>query len=497
MSLLKEPIKEIRKVKNYVNGEWVESKSDRILDVVNPATMKTIGRVPISTPEEVDEAVRAAKEAFPAWRRMTPLARARLMFRLKELLEENFEVLSRIGVMEHGKTIDEFRGEVRRGIENVEVATGIPTLMHGYNLEDSASGIDEYVIRQPIGVFACIAPFNFPFMVPLWFLPYALATGNTYVVKPSSEVPLSMDKFAELLEEAGIPPGVCNFVHGGRDVVTALIENRDIKGISFVGSTPVGRNIVYKEACATGKKVQAQCGAKNFMIVMQDADLDNTVTSLMTSVFGNTGQRCLSGSNVIVVGDDDAFYNRFRDKILDVSSRIRVGYGLNQRVQMGPIRSPDKKQKVVNYIEKGMNEGARLLLDGRKVKILGDYPDSCFIGPTVFEDVTADMAIAQDEIFGPVMTLMRAKSLDDSIEMIHASPFGNSAAIYTSSGKWARQFAYEVQCGNIGVNIGIVAPMAFFPFSGMKDSFFGDRHGQGKDAIEFFTERKVVITRWW
>lgn len=495
MAVLEESIKEVRVLPNYINGEWVESESDRILDVVNPATCKVIAKVPISTHEELDKAVQAAQAAFPRWRETSPVSRARCMFRLKELMEEHFEELSRIGVMEHGKTIDEFRGEVRRSIENVEVATGIPSLMMGYNLEDIASGIDEYVIRQPYGVFACISPFNFPLMVSLWFMPYAVATGNTYIIKPSSEVPLSQTKLCELIEEAGFPPGVINIVQGGRDVVGAILDHPSIKGVSFVGSTPVGRDVVYKRAAATGKKVQAQCGAKNWLVIMPDTTLDRTVASIMTSVYGCTGQRCLSGSNVAVIGDN-AFYERFKRKVVEMALKIRVGYGLDESVQMGPVRSADKKERIVSYIEKGLGEGAKLILDGRKPKIVGNYPDTCFLGPNIFENVAPDMTIAKEEIFGPVMTILRVKNLDEAIDQIHANPFGNAASIFTSSGKWSREFQYKVQCGNIGINVGIVAPMAFFPFSGMKDSFFGDKHGQGRDAIEFFTERKVVIVRW-
>lgn len=496
MVVLEEPMKEVRTLKNYINGEWVESKSDIIVDVVNPANMKVIAKVPRSNEEDVDAAVEAAKEIFPRWRRTTPLARSRYLFRLKELLEENFEEISRIGTMEHGKTIDESRGETRRGIENVEVATGIPSLMMGYNLEDIASGIDEYVIQQPLGVFACIAPFNFPFMVPLWFLPYAVATGNTYILKPSSEVPLSMTKLFELLDEIGFPPGVVNMVHGGREVVQAILRHPDIEGVSFVGSTPVGRDIIYKVGAAYGKRIQAQCGAKNYFIVMPDAVVDRTVASIMTSFFGNTGQRCLSGANLVIVGEDDKFYGEFMKNVIDASSSIRIGYGLDESVQMGPLRSPDKKQKVLGYIEKGLEEGAKLVLDGRQPKIAGDYPDDCFLGASVFDGVTTDMVIAQDEIFGPVMSVLRTKDLDEAIKMVNDCPFANASMIFTSSGKAARQFQYEVMCGNIGVNIGIAAPMAFFPFSGMKDSFFGSLHGQGRDAIDFFTEKKVVITRW-
>jgi malonate-semialdehyde dehydrogenase (acetylating)/methylmalonate-semialdehyde dehydrogenase len=496
MSVLEEPIKKVQTLKNYIDGEWVESKSNVIVDVTNPATMKVIAKVPRSNAEDVDAAVEAAREAFPGWRRTTPLARSRYLFRLKEVLEKNFEEISRIGTVEHGKTIDESRGETRRGIEQVEVATGIPSLMMGYNLEDIARGIDEYVIRQPLGVFACIAPFNFPWMVPLWFLPYAVATGNTYIVKPSSEVPLSQTKLFDLIDEVGFPPGVVNMVHGGREVVSAILKHPDIKGISFVGSTPVGRDVIYKEGAAHGKRCQVQCGAKNFFVVMPDAVVDRTVQSIMTSFFGNTGQRCLSGANLVVVGEGDEFYNEFMNKVKETIKRIRIGYGLDESVQMGPLKSPDKKKRVLGYIEKGLKEGAKLTLDGRKFEIVGSYPEDCFLGPSIFEDVTSEMVIAKDEIFGPVMSVIRVRDLDEAIGMINYCEFANASMVFTSSGKASRKFQYEVGCGNIGINIGIAAPMAFFPFSGMKDSFFGDLHGQGRDAINFFTEQKVVIVRW-
>jgi malonate-semialdehyde dehydrogenase (acetylating)/methylmalonate-semialdehyde dehydrogenase len=496
MTLLEEPIKEVFRLKNYINGEWVDSESTQVLDVINPATQRTIARVPMSSREEVNAAVKAAREAFPDWRRTTPLARARCLFRLKELMEENFEELSRIQTMEHGKTIDESRGETRRGIEMVEVATGIPSLMMGYNLEDIASGIDEYLIYQPLGVFCHIAPFNFPFMVPLWFSPFALATGNTFIVKPSPRDPTSQVKLTELMEEAGIPPGVYNMVHGGADVSLNLLEHRDIKGVTFVGSTPVGRDIVYRKCGETGKRVVAQCGAKNFMVVMPDCDVERTIAALMTPFFGNAGQRCLSGANLIIVGEDDAFYNKLLSAFVDAASRIQIGYGLDDSVQMGPMQSADGKQRVLGYIEKGIKEGARLILDGRKPKIIGSYPDTCFLNPTIFDGVTPEMIIAREEIFGPVAGVMRARNLDEAIEICNASPYGNGDAIFTSSGKSAREFQYRIESGNVGINIGIVAPMAFFPFGGMKDSFFGVLHGQGRDAIRFFTESKVVIQRW-
>ncbi|MFQ5838285.1 MAG: CoA-acylating methylmalonate-semialdehyde dehydrogenase [Thermoplasmata archaeon] len=501
MTILEEPIKEVLALRNYIGGEWVESDGE-IVDVVNPAPYKTIAKVPISTRDEIDAAVESAKEAFPEWRSTPPLARARCLFRLKELMEEHFEELSRIQTMEHGKTIDESRGETRRGIENVEVATGIPSLMLGSNLEDVATGIDEYLIRQPLGVFGIVCPFNFPFMVPLWFAPYAVATGNCIVMKPSSEDPISQAKIAELAEEAGIPPGVWNIVNGGRTVVSGMLDHPGIEGICFVGSTPVARDVIYRRCGETGKRVIAMAGAKNFMLVMPDADLGNTIAACMTSFYGNTGQRCLSGANLIIVGEglSESEYNQFYDRVVnafvDAAVRIRVGYGLDESVQMGPLRDEGKKVKVEGYIEKGIEEGAKLVLDGRKLSIAGGWPETCFLNPSVFENVTPDMSIGREEIFGPVASIMRARSFDEAVEMVHSNPYGNSAAIFTSSGKWAREFQYRIQAGNVGINVGIAAPMAFFPFSGMKDSFFGSLHGQGQEVIRFFTESKVVIQRW-
>jgi len=495
MAVLEEPIKGIPLIKNYIDGEWVESKGE-IKDVVNPAKYEVIGKVPISTNEEIAAAVKAAQEAYPDWRRTTPLARVRCLFRLKELLEENFEELSRVQTQEHGKTIDESRGETRRGIENVEVATGIPTLMQGDILEDIAAGIDEYLIRQPLGVFGVIGPFNFPFMIPLWSAPYAVATGNCVIVKPSSEDPFSQQKITELVDEAGFPPGVWNVVNGGRVVVSGMLEHPGIVGIAFVGSTPTAKYI-YKTCGEKGKRVIAQGGAKNFMVIMPDANISRTIPALMTSFFGNTGQRCLAGENLIIVGEDDRFYKNFTDAVVETTSKIVIGYGLDEAVQMGPLRDKEKKERVISYIESGINDGAKVLLDGRKnFKITGDYPDTCFLGPTILENVKPDMKVGSEEIFGPVMSVMRAKNLDEAIEMCNANPFGNGNAIFTSSGKSAREFQYRITSGNVGINVGIAAPMAFFPFSGMKDSFLGTLHTQGKEAVRFFTESKVVIQRW-
>jgi malonate-semialdehyde dehydrogenase (acetylating)/methylmalonate-semialdehyde dehydrogenase len=495
MALLEEPIKEVLKLKNYINGEWVESKGE-IRDVVNPVTGKIIARVPISTKDEIDATVAAAQEAYPDWRRTAPVARARYLFRLKELLEENFDEVSRIQTQEHGKTIDESRGETRRGIENVEVACGIPTLMQGPYSEDIAPGIDEWIIRQPLGVFGIIGPFNFPFMIPLWSAPYALATGNCIIIKPSSEVPNSQTRLAELADEAGFPPGVWNVVHGGRTVVNGMLDHPGIKGIAFVGSTPTAK-FIYKSCGATGKRVIAQGGAKNYMVIMPDCNVRATIPALMTSFFGNAGQRCLSGANLVIVGEDDGFYNKFMDGVADTAAKIIIGNGLDEAVQMGPVRDEEKKTRIMGYIESGIQQGAKIRLDGRKeLKIHGDWPDKCFLGPTILESVTPDMKCSSEEIFGPVMSVMRAKNLDEAIEMCNNCSFANAHAIFTSSGKNAREFQYRVVSGNIGINIGVVAPMAWFPFSGMKDSFFGVLHTQGQEAIRFFTESKVVIQRW-
>ena len=412
-------------------------------------------------------------------------------------MEEHFEDISRIQTQEHGKTIDESRGETRRGIENVEVACGIPTLMMGYNSEDIASGIDEYLVRVPLGVFGIIGPYNFPWMIPLWSAPYAVATGNCVVVKPSSEVPFSQRKVAELVDEAGFPPGVWNVINGGRTVVNGMLDHPDVKGIAFVGATPTARDVIYKRCGETGKRVIAQGGAANFMVVMPDANIRATAAACMTSFFGNAGQRCLAGQNVIIVGDDDKFDKEFIDTVVGMASKMTIGYGLDESVQMGPLRDKEKKETVLRYIESGIEEGAKLILDGRRnIKITGDYPDTCFLGPTIFENVKRDMKVVREEIFGPTMGIMRVKTLDEALDICNESPFANGDAIFTSSGKTAREFQYRCISGNIGINIGIVAPVAFFPFSGMKDSCFGILHTQGQEAVRFFTESKVVIQRW-
>lgn len=476
---------------NFIDGSWVKSASAETLEVVNPATAEAIARVPLSTPAEVGQAVEAATQAFPEWRETTPYLRAQYLFRLKAVMEECFEELARTIVLEHGKIIDEARGEVRRAIENVEVATGIPTLMMGYNMEDVAQGIDEECLLQPLGAFCCVAPFNFPAMVPFWFLPYAVACGNTYVVKPSEQCPLSQNLLFEMLEAADFPPGVVNLVNGDRRAVDALLEHPGIKGLSFVGSTPVGK-LLYAKAAAHGKRAQIQAGAKNCLVVMPDAVLEKTVPAILTSAFGTAGQRCLAGSLVVAVG---RAHDPLVDRLAQAARAIRLGNGLDESVQMGPLSSEKAYRRVLSYIERGIAEGATLLLDGRQARVEA-YPQGYFIGPTIFTGVDPGMTIAADEIFGPVLGILQVDSFDQAVEIVNASPYGNAASIFTSSGKWAREFRYRVQAGNVGVNIGIAAPIASFPFCGMKDSFFGDLHGQGLDGISFFTDRKTVISRW-
>ena len=480
------------RLKNYIDGDWVDSESTQALDVVDPAKAKAIAEVPLSTAEEVDEAVKVAKEAFLDWRATPPLSRARYMYRVKTLMEERYDDIARVLTQEHGKVIDEARASVRRAIDNVEVAAGITSLMMGYNLEDGAAeGIDEEVIRQPLGVYAAICPYNFPALVPFWFFPYALACGNTFIIKPSEQVPVTMQKLFELLDDVGFPPGVINMVNGGRDTVTAILEHPGIKGVSFVGSTPVGKHI-YKTATANGKRAQCQAGAKNSLVVMPDANLKLTLPNLLGSVFGCSGQRCLAGSIIIGVGD---VYDELQSQFVEYAKKIKVGYGLDESAQMGPMGSHAMRDKVLGYIEKGVAEGGKLLLDGRGVKVEG-FPEGAFVGPTIFGECNPEMTIMREEIFGPVVALYHVDSVDDAIEFMNTSPYGNAASLFTNDGKVSRRFRYEVQAGNIGINVGIAAAMAYFPFGGYKNSFFGDLHGQGRDAINFFTESKVVITRW-
>ncbi len=481
----------MKTLRNYIGGAWVAPAAADYLDLTNPATGEQLGRVPLSGAREVDQAVAAAQTAFLKWREVPPVVRARYLFKLKFLIEEQFDDLAATVTRENGKTLDEARGSVRRGIENVEHACGIPTLMMGKALEDVAAGIDCEYIRQPLGVFAAITPFNFPAMVPCWFWPYAIATGNTFILKPSEQVPFSPTRIVELAHEAGIPAGVLNLVHGGKEAVNALLAHPGIAGISFVGSSPVAK-YVYQEAGKYGKRVQALGGAKNHIIVMPDADLDRAVANVTESMFGCAGQRCLAGSVVVAAGKA---YEPFRERLLSAAKDLRLGYGLEPGVSMGPVVSAKHKEKVLSYVEAGRKDGATLLLDGRASKV-EKHPRGHFVGPTVFDGVQPDMTIGKEEIFGPVASVSHVSNLDEGIEMVHRSGFANATSIFTQSGKAAREFRYRVGVSMIGVNIGVAAPMAFFPFGGTKGSFFGDLKAHGQDSIEFYTDKKVVISRW-
>ncbi|MGW8317703.1 MAG: CoA-acylating methylmalonate-semialdehyde dehydrogenase [Candidatus Promineifilaceae bacterium] len=476
---------------NYINGQWRQAETDEYLDVLNPATAEVLGRVPLSKGSEVDRAAQAASEALISWRQMPAPDRIQYLFKLKELLEQDFEDLSRTITMECGKTIGESRGEMRRAIENVEVACGIPTMMLGDFSEDIASGIDEIMIRQPVGVCAIVAPFNFPGMIPFWFMPYALACGNTVIVKPSEKVPLTMQRVFRLLDQLDLPPGVVNLVNGAKEAVDGILDHPAIRAVSFVGSTNVAKYI-YSRASANGKRVQAQGGAKNPIVVLPDADMETTTQITADSAFGCAGQRCLAASLAITVGDAR---HTFTESIADAAVSRVVGYGLDEEVQMGPVITAQSQGRIEGLVAKGAAEGASLLVDGRRPSIPG-YGSGYFVRPTILQDIHPASEVAQTEIFGPVLSLIHVNTVDEAIELVNKGHYGNMACLFTSSGAAARKFRHEVEAGNIGINIGVAAPMAFFPFSGWKESFFGTLHGQGKHAVEFFSQTKVVIERW-
>ncbi len=479
------------RVRNFIDGRFQEPKSERWRPVRNPATDEEVGEAPLEDKGDVDAAVTAASAAFAQWRDTPPEDRIQYLFRLKQLLEENFEDIARTITIENGKTLEESRGELRRGIENIEVACGIPTLMQGYNLEDVAPGIDEIMFRQPLGVVAAITPFNFPAMIPLWFLPYAVACGNAFILKPSERTPLASQKLFALIEKLGLPPGVISLVNGGKSVVDALLEHPGVQAISFVGSTPVAK-YVYAKAAENGKRVQCQGGAKNHVVVMPDADPEMTAAVLSDSAFGCAGQRCLAVSVAVTVADA---HDGFRDAIVGVARSLKVGCGLDEGVQMGPVISVESRERIEAAIRQGVSEGAVAVLDGRRAEI-PNYEKGYFVKPTVLDGGPAASALSGTEVFGPVLSIVRAGDLDQAIRIITDNPYGNAASIFTSSGRAARKFRHEVPAGNVGVNIGVAAPMAYFPFSGRRDSFFGTLHGQGRDAVEFYTEKKVVIERW-
>lgn len=480
----------IRTVKNYIGGEWLESVSSQTESVFNPATGKVIAEVPLSTKEDVERAVQAANEAFQTWSKTAVPRRARVLFKYQQLLVENWDELAELVTLENGKSLTEARGEVQRGIECVEFAAGAPTLMIGKQLPDIATGIESGMYRYPIGVIGGITPFNFPMMVPCWMFPLAIACGNTFVLKPSERTPLLAARLAELFAEAGLPKGVLNIVNGAHDVVNGLIEHKQVKAISFVGSQPVAE-YVYKKGTEHGKRVQALAGAKNHSIVLDDADLDGAIKQIIGAAFGSAGERCMAAA---VVAVQEEIADQFIGKLVEESNKIVIGNGMDDNVFLGPVIRKGHKERTLQYIEQGINEGAHMIRDGRKDDITND--EGYFIGPTIFDHVTQEMKIWQDEIFAPVLSIVRVKSLNEAIELANASKFANGACLYTDSAASVRTFRDQIEAGMLGINVGVPAPMAFFPFSGWKESFYGDLHANGTDGVEFYTRKKMVTARY-
>ena len=478
----------VRTVQSYIDGKW-ENRDGPILPVTNPSTGEVIAQVPFAGTAEVDLAVRAAHLAFLKWREIPVVDRVQLLYRYKGLLEHHAEEVARILSTENGKTLDDSKAEVRRAIQMVEVACGMPSLMMGESLENVARGIDSQSIRQPLGVCVGITPFNFPAMVPMWMVPFAIACGNAFILKPSEKVPLTAVRVTELFEHAGVPAGVFNLIHGGKATVDALLAHPLVRAVSFVGSTPVARYI-YETSARHGKRVQALGGAKNHLVVMPDADMDKSVEAIMGSAFGAAGERCLAGSILVPVG---SAAGPLLEKLVAAAKALKLGDSVEPGTGMGPLVTREHRDRVAGYIDKGLAEGAKPLCDGRSaVNGSGGF----FLGPTIFDEVKPSMTIAREEIFGPVLSVIRVGTLDEAIELVNRSEFGNTTSIFTSNGKSAREYSSRVECGMVGVNIGVAAPMAFFPFTGWKSSFFGDLHAHGKDAVAFYTEQKVVMTRW-
>jgi malonate-semialdehyde dehydrogenase (acetylating)/methylmalonate-semialdehyde dehydrogenase len=478
-------------LKNYINGQWTPPAGSASIEVTNPATGLVIAHVPAGSRPDVDRAVEAARAAAAPWRNTPAVQRIQRLFKMKHILDEHADEIAEICTGESGKTYAESKAEILRAVENIEVACGMPALLQSEFSEDVARGIDEFMIRQPLGVCACIAPFNFPVMIPFWFMPYAIACGNTYIVKPSEKAPLSLTRIVELFEKAGLPQGVLNLVHGAGETVNALLDHPDVPAISFVGSTATAR-YVYRRGTANGKRIQAQGGAKNPVVVLPDADPEATVRILADSVFGCAGQRCLAASLIILVGRAGEL---FKDRLVEAARSRKTGYGMNPDTAMGPVISRESRERIESLIDKSLSEGACLLLDGRNIPVPG-YEGGYFIHPTVLDSLSRESSAFADELFGPVMELLHADTLDEAIRLVNSGTYGNSACIFTRSGAAARRFRHEAMAGNIGVNIGVPAPMAFFPFSGWKDSFFGDLHAQSRHAVEFYTQTKVVVERW-
>ena len=479
----------VRLLDNYVAGRWTAATSSDRLPVTNPATGEVLAQVPLSSADDLDKAVAAARAALPEWRAVSVIERARRLFQLRQRLDERREDLARSVTAEMGKTLVDARAEVARMIEMVEAATAVPTTMQGRILEDVSRNVDAETVRQPVGVCAAIVPFNFPAMVPFWFLPFAIACGNAFILKPSEQVPLTQQIAFELLDELDLPPGVVNLVNGGREVVEGILDHPGIDAVSFVGSAPVAR-IVYERAAQAGKRVQALGGAKNHMVVLPDAVIDKTVDGLIGSAFGAAGQRCMAGSVVVTVGEA---HDKLMPPLREAAAALRVGDGLDEQTQLGPVISPAARERIVGAIEQAVADGASLAVDGRERAGNGD---GSFVGATILDGVGPDTDAAREEIFGPVLSVVQAATLDEAIEIVNASRFGNGVSIFTESGASVRRFRHEVQAGMIGVNIGVAAPVAFFPFSGWKDSFLGDLHAHGTDAVDFYTRKKTVTSRW-
>ncbi|EAF1710029.1 CoA-acylating methylmalonate-semialdehyde dehydrogenase [Listeria monocytogenes] len=479
---------DVRKLKNYIDGEWVESKTDKYEDVINPATGEVLCQVPISTRAELDQAAVVAEQAFEKWSQVAVPRRARVLFGFQQLLIQHKEELARLITLENGKNLSEARGEVQRGIENVEFAAGAPTLMMGDSLASIATDVEAANYRYPVGVVGGIAPFNFPMMVPCWMFPMAIALGNSFILKPSERTPLLMEKLVELFSEAGLPKGVFNVVYGAHDVVNGILENEIIKAVSFVGSKPVGE-YVYKTGSANLKRVQALTGAKNHTIVLNDADLEDTVTNVISAAFGSAGERCMACAVVTV---EEGIADEFLEALRTAAQNVKIGNGLDDGVFLGPVIREENQKRTIAYIEKGIEEGAKLTVDGRETGLSEGH----FVGPTILEDVTTDMTIWKDEIFAPVLSVIRVKNLQEAVRMANQSEFANGACIFTNNAKAIRYFREKIDAGMLGVNLGVPAPMAFFPFSGWKSSFYGTLHANGKDSVDFYTHKKVVTARY-
>nr|MDO8111668.1 CoA-acylating methylmalonate-semialdehyde dehydrogenase [Candidatus Sigynarchaeota archaeon] len=480
-------------LKNYINGKLVASKSTTLVDAMNPAIDEVLAKVPMSTKEEVAAAVAAAKNAFPAWRNTPGIQRIQPILKLQALLKENINTLTEITVKNHGKEWDAAEGEVVRAYQMCETALSVPEMQKGEFMEDIALGIDEYTTREPLGVFVMIPPFNFPVMIPFWFMPFAVAAGNTYIIKSNEQTPVPIQRiFETCIDKAGFPGGVINLIHGGPDQATWLIEHPDVKGVSSVGSTPVAKAI-YTKATGLGKRAQCHGGANNFLVVDMTANIDKIMPNMMNSIYGNSGQRCLAGKHVVVVGTTE-FYDKFKKKFIETTKALKVGYGVDKSSFMGPVAAKKNLDKLKLQIQKGIDGGATLILDGRGIKVAG-YEKGYFLGPCIFENAKSGNSLLIEETFGPVACLHRKDTLDEAITMLNADPRGNATTIYTESGENARHFRHEVQCGNVGINIGVVAPLSWFPFAGAKESFFGTLRAQGREAVEFFTQAHVIIER--